>query len=125
MLLWIDSETNDPKTENELRKDYPELEISYLSTYKDAEMYLGRHSRDIEEREKFIIICRGYYASESKNYLDIAQLFSVCNSIRTYLGVYTRSRANLLEKAPNPPKGVEIFEKRGDLLAFVNRRLKE
>jgi len=123
LLLWIDLETSDPKGASEIQQKYPELEIIFKTTYSAADIYFGQNAREIEQREKFIIICRGFYASESKSFLDVAQLFQVCNSAKTHLGVYTGNRANLLERNPNPPQGVEIFDKRHGLLAFVDRCL--
>jgi hypothetical protein len=123
MLLWIDSVDNDPKTTNEIRKNHPTLEIHFISTYKDAEQYINQHLDEIQQRQKFIIICRGYYASESKSFTDIAGLIQNCNPGTVHLGVYTKSRTSLLEKTPNPPEKVEIFDTRANLHAFVNRHL--
>ncbi len=123
MLLWIDSVDNDPKTTNEIRKNHPTLEINFIATYKDAEKYFNENLNEIQQREKFIVICRGYYALESKSFTDVARLFQKCNAGLFHLGVYTKSRKSLLEKEPNPPQDVEIIEIRSDLLAFVNRHL--
>ncbi len=123
LLFWIDLETGDPKAVADIRQKYPELEIIFRSKYIDTQDYLDHHSREIDEREKFIVICRSYYASEKKSFVDISQLFQVCNSKNIHIGVYTGNRAEVLRKNPNPPKEVEIFDARTDLLAFVDRCL--
>jgi hypothetical protein len=125
MLLWIDSETSDPIVLNEIRKAHPTLDVSFTSTYSDAERYLKYNLRDIQERDKFIVICRGFYASESKNFVDITRLFENSNPGKNYIGVYTRNRTNLLAKIPNPPQGIDVFESRKDFCAFVNRILSQ
>jgi hypothetical protein len=79
--------------------------------------------RDIEAREKFIVLCRGYYHNESKDFLDVAQLFENLNLGTIPIGVYTGSRKDLLQKAPNPPKRLVIFDRKYDLLAFVYSHL--
>ena len=124
ILLWIDSETNDPTTAEQIRTKHSTLELRFLSTFKDAETYVDNFCREMEARESIIVICRGFYALENKGYLHVAELFRVSTSPTTHLAVYTRSRANLLEKAPNVPREVQIFEKRGDLLGFIDQYLK-
>ena len=81
------------------------------------------NGRDLEEYEKFIIICRGYYAPENKSCMDVARLFSVCYSPRTHLAVYTRKRADLKARTPDLPQNVEVFEKREEILAFIDKCL--
>jgi hypothetical protein len=48
-------------------------------------------------------------------------LFQVCNSKNIHIGVYTENRAEVLKNNPKPPKEVEIFDAKIDLLAFVHR----
>jgi hypothetical protein len=123
MLLWIDSPKNDPAAEDEIVKSHPTLEIKFISTYKDAAVYLYQQMRDIEAREKFIVICRGTYHNESKGFLDVVQLFETLNLGTIPIGVYTGSRENLLKKVPNPPERVVIFDRKSGLLAFLNGHL--
>jgi hypothetical protein len=123
ILLWIDLETSDPKVLNDIRKNHPTLEISFISTYWGLEQYLNKNLDDIQQREKVIIICRGYYALESKNFVDVARLFGNCNPGKTYIGVYTKSRTDLLAKVSNLPQGIDIFETRKDFLSFIDRSL--
>jgi hypothetical protein len=123
MLLWIDSADNDRKTTDEIRKNHPTLEINFISTYKDAAKYLEENLDEIQQRQNFVAICRGYYASESKSFTDVAQLFEHCTRGTVPLGVYTKNRTKLLERTPNPPPEVEIIETGKALLAFVNRHL--
>ncbi|CAF0995376.1 unnamed protein product [Rotaria sordida] len=125
LLLWIVRPENDPKTTNEIKKNHPTLEIIFKSTYKDAEEYLNKNLREIQEREKFITICQGCYRKEDKYFTDVAQLFRNLNLGTKSLGVYTKSKTALLEQKPDPPKSVEIFDELSGLLAFINRHLKD
>jgi len=125
MLLWIDSADHDQKATEEIRKNHSTLEINFVSTFHDAETYLNTNLHEIGERKKFIVICRSYYPPESKSFTDVAQLFQKCTPGIIPLAVYTRSRTSVLERTPNPPQGVEIFDTRKDLLAFIERHLNE
>ena len=121
LLFWMDLETSDPRAVSDIRGKYSELEIIFRSKYSDAEAYLAQHSRGMDEREKIVVICRSYYASEKKSFIDIAQLFQACNFRNIYIAVYTSNRAEVLKRYANLPKDVEIFDARADLLAFVDR----
>lgn len=125
MLLWIDNDNCDQKALDYIQKNHPILEIKFLPTFHEAETYLDEHLRDIEERKKFVAICRGYYAPESKNFIDVTRLFEPCASETFKLLVYTSSKVKLLEKTSKPPQGVEIFEKRQELLDFIDSYLVE
>jgi hypothetical protein len=124
MLLWIDSSDHDQKATEEIRKNHSTLEINFVPTYHDAEIYLNGNLQEIGKRKKFIVICRSYYQPESKSFTDVAQLFQKCTGV-VPLAVYTRSRTSVLERTPSPPKGVEIFDTRKDLLAFIERQLND
>ncbi|CAF1166191.1 unnamed protein product [Rotaria sordida] len=124
LLLWIDIPHNDPQTTKEIQESHPTLEIIFKRTYKEAEEYLNMNLREIQERKKFITICRGYYIQEKKGFTDVAKLFEDLNIVTRPLGVYTRCKIDLLERTPDPPKNVEIFDEQSDLLAFVNNYLK-
>ncbi|CAM4873930.1 unnamed protein product [Rotaria socialis] len=123
MLLWIDSSDNDRKLKKEIEKNHPTLEIKFKPTYKEAEEYLTANLRDIQGRDRVITVCRGFYSTEEKSYTDIAQLFDTLNLGELPMAVYTRSVTMLLERTPNHPKRVEIFDKQSALLAFINRYL--
>jgi hypothetical protein len=125
MLLWIDSSDHDQKATEEIRKNHSTLEINFVPTYHDAEIYLNGNLQEIGKRKKFIVICRSYYQPESKSFTDVAQLFQKCTPGVVPLAVYTRSRTSVLERTPNPPQGVEIFDTRKDLLAFIERHLND
>ncbi|CAF5100190.1 unnamed protein product, partial [Rotaria sp. Silwood1] len=123
-LLWIDLPENVRKETDEIQKHHPTLEIIFKSTYKDAEEYLTDNLHEIQEREIFFTICRGYFAQEKKSFADVAQLFqNLCIGTRS-LGVYTGNKAALLQHTPNPPKSVHIFDKQSALLTFVDDCLK-
>ncbi|CAF5007278.1 unnamed protein product, partial [Rotaria sp. Silwood1] len=124
MLFWIDLPENDIKTVREIQKHHPTLEIIFKSTYKDAEEYLTNNLREIQKREIFFTICRGYFAQEKKSFTDVATLFQDLNIGTRPLGVYTSSKTNLLKYMPNPPKSVNIFDKQPALLTFVDDCLK-
>lgn len=123
LLLWIDSVENDKKVTDEIQKKYQKLELHFESTFHDAETYLNGNLHEIEDRKKFIVICRSYYPPELKGFTDVAQLFQKYTPGTVQLAVYTRSRASVLERTPNPPQWVEIFDTRKDLLDFIDRHL--
>lgn len=123
VLLWIDSETNDPRTAKEIRAKHSKLDIVFRPSFASAQEYMSANARDLDDFEVFIIICRGYYADEKKSCMDVAQLFSVCHASRTHLAVYTRNRTDLKARTPNLPPTVEIFEKREEILTFVDKCL--
>ncbi|CAF1416192.1 unnamed protein product [Rotaria magnacalcarata] len=123
MLLWIDSSDNDRKLKKEIEKNHPTLEIQFKPTYKEAEEYLTANLRDIQGRDTVIIVCRGFYSAEGRSYTDVAQLLDTLNLGELPMAVYTRSVTMLLERTPNHPKRVEIFDKQSALLAFINRYL--
>jgi hypothetical protein len=124
LLLWVDQEKNDPRLTNEIRQNHQGLEIEFKSTPTEADRYLQQNLRDIEGRNKVIVICRGYYESEKKNFVDLARILDKYNFRSVHLAVYTRDRAGLLERTPDVPRDVEIFNRRDDLLAFINRFLR-
>ncbi|CAF2073909.1 unnamed protein product [Rotaria magnacalcarata] len=123
MLLWVDSSDNDRKLKKEIEKNHPTLEIQFKPTYKEAEEYLTANLRDIQGRDTVIIVCRGFYSAEGRSYTDVAQLLDTLNLGELPMAVYTRSVTMLLERTPNHPKRVEIFDKQSALLAFINRYL--
>ncbi|CAF3653925.1 unnamed protein product [Rotaria sordida] len=125
LLLWIDTPHNDLKTTNEVEKRHPTLEIIFKSTCKDVEEYLKMNLRDINRREKFITICRGFYVQENKGFTDIVQLFQNLNLGASPLGVYTKNTTALLKQTPDLPRGVEVFDQPNALLDFIKRHLKE
>ncbi|CAF5004872.1 unnamed protein product, partial [Rotaria sp. Silwood1] len=123
LLLWMDSPENVRKETDEIKKRHPTLEIIFKSTYKDAEEYLQQNSRDTEEREKFITICRGYFAQEKKGFTHVAQLFENLHLGTKPLAVYTRNTNDLLKRTPDPPRNVAIFDKQNLLFDFIKGHL--
>ncbi|CAF0905168.1 unnamed protein product [Rotaria sp. Silwood1] len=123
LLLWMDSPENVRKETDEIKKRHPTLEIIFKSTYKDAEEYLQQNSRDTEEREKFITICRGYFVQEKKGFTHVAQLFENLHLGTKPLAVYTRNTNDLLKRTPDPPRNVAIFDKQNLLFDFIKSHL--
>ena len=122
MLLWIDSSDNDPPTVKSIKELYPTLKIDFTPTFTKAKRYLEDNVRDINGR-KFLVICRGYYADESKNFNDVAKLLEGFNLGTIQHGVYTGDKKKLLKKTPSSSRNIEIFDKNLDLLSFLKKSL--
>jgi hypothetical protein len=122
MLFWIDSDQNDPRVTERLRQIHPQLEIQFAPTVSEARAYLNKNLTDIQHRQKFLVICRGNYTSESKTVIDVIHLFDEF-SLTVPLGVYTRDRVSLNQRMPNIPEHIQVFDQQKELLAFVQANL--
>ncbi|CAF1354649.1 unnamed protein product [Adineta steineri] len=122
LLWWIDCEEEVTRAVEQLWTNYPQLEIRFTPTFKEAQVYLKDHAEDIRLRRKKVVICRGRYFKESKNVMDVVHLLKEF-SLDVPLGVYTRDRVGLKKKLPNIPKHVHVFDKLQDPLSFVQEKL--
>ncbi|CAF1434906.1 unnamed protein product, partial [Rotaria sordida] len=119
MLLWIDSPKNDPQLTEAVQTNYPSLKINFQPTYQDARKYLNDNAYDIRKREIFITICRAYYTKESKCFTDVVQLFRDLGIGNRPIAVYTLSKIVLLEKTPDLPTGIEVYDNPDELFTFI------
>lgn len=108
----------------QIKNNHPRLHIKFIPTYEEAANYLSENAREIQKREKAIVICRGYYPEVKRSFTDIVRIFNDQIVGELPMAVYTRSKTVLLEKNPNPPRNVEIFDKGHHLLDFINKNLK-
>jgi hypothetical protein len=118
MLFWIDSDQNDLQTTEQLRQIYPQLEIQFAPTFSEARAYLEKNLRGIRHRQQLMVICRGHYAEESKNVIDVVRLLDEFNP-SIPIGLYTRNRVSLNQHIPNIPERIQVFEEREELFTFV------
>lgn len=124
ILLWFDKSSHERKTTEKIKGNHPELEIKFLPTYTEAVEYLNQQAHDLKRRIKTIVIFRPYYKVEKKTFIDILQILNNAVLEELSMAVYTDSKKTLLEKTPDLPKNVEIFDKTNDLLDFVDKNLK-
>lgn len=108
---------------NEINNTLPRVETVFKPTFSEAEKYLKNNLNELKKHKKFVAISRGYYRNESKNFADIAKLFESLSIGPVHYGVFTRDKAGLSKYVPTIPRGVEMFDNSGDLLAFINRHL--
>ncbi|UJR12018.1 hypothetical protein I4U23_016196 [Adineta vaga] len=118
LILWIDSADNDSIVVERLKTMYPQFQIEFTPTLNETRTYLDKNRKDIEQRSKFIVICRGHYSDESKNVLDVIKLLDEFN-LSISLGVYTKDRLRLCQKITTIPNYVQVFDKREELIQFV------
>ena len=124
-IVWIDVPENNTRVVEEIRKNIPSVEIEFCRTFEDAKSLITRPERQMESRSKFIVICRGYFPSEQKGFKDVAQMLENLELQAVPIGVYTSNREHLLQKTPDPPSRVEIFDRPRELLTFVYHHLKK
>ncbi|CAF3915547.1 unnamed protein product [Rotaria sp. Silwood1] len=120
MLLWIDSPENDRMLIEEIKRNYASVKINFQLSYKEAQKFLNENADDIRQREIFVTICRAYYGSESKSFTDIVRLFQRLAIGRRPIAVYTMSTIALLQKTPNLPEEIKVFESPEDLFDFIS-----
>lgn len=124
LLIWFASSDNDRIVVEEIKRNQPTLEIKYIPSYEEAVKFLSQNTREIQRREKAIVICRGNYPKDRKRFTDFVRV--ITNQIRKELAiaVFTSNKTVLLERVPNPPENVEIFDTLNDLLYFINKNIK-
>ncbi|CAF4957082.1 unnamed protein product, partial [Rotaria sp. Silwood1] len=123
-LLWVDSQGNDPTATENIHRNHPLLEIHFSPTLAEASTFLKTNLHNLKQREKMLVICRGYYVSEQKNLIDVKNLIdNVFDSTEIPLCVYTRSREKLLQSMSHIPPQVEVTNLRSELLDFIRRHL--
>ena len=119
LLLWVDTEQNDPKAISEIRQNHPVLQIEFMPMISQARTYIGKNLELIRAQARFLVICRGYYAQESKTGTDVANLLNEFN-IQTVCLVYTGDRTAFLARVTDPPESMQVFDQRDNLLKFVH-----
>ncbi|CAF0735127.1 unnamed protein product [Adineta ricciae] len=124
-IIWIDVQENNTRVVEEIRKNIPSVEIEFCRTFEDAKTLITQQERQMESRSKFIVICRGYFPNEQKGFKDVAQMLENLELQAVPMGVYTSNREYLLQRTPDPPSRVEIFDRPRELLAFVYQHLKK
>jgi hypothetical protein len=123
-LLWIDSDKNDPALTEQIRRAHPSLEIQFIATFAEARTFLNTNLRDLEQREKILAICKGYYANEQKSFIDVATLFKELQlRLPVPICVYTKNQAKLLQRTPNTSRAVDVTDHPNDVLHFIQHHL--
>ena len=124
LLLWVDNEQNDPEAVSTLRQSYANLQIQFVPKFSDVRPYMDNNLESIRAQARFLVICRGTYLQESKTAVDVANLLREYR-VRSVCAVYTGSRAVFLERVANVPDSLQIFDRRTDLLAFVQATIRK
>ena len=113
-------------------KQNTNINVNFYETYAKGEKYILKHLDKVKSMKQFIIICRGYYAKENKNPLNLIQLLLANNLQHIYVFVFTKHKQGVkyhIEKQATTSELAEcqqrlyIADDTSELIARINLRM--